>query len=221
MRFDVPMTETGALTAAASAVIRRHAAAVGVSSDGAASASARYGRLLAEIASGMEAPPRVRIVGGPGAGRARLAAALTHALDVRCEVVDANRSLPGSVPDIEVFAWCTAPFRHELQWLRRPRRHPAVVVATRADTWVDEERPAWAADLVAVGECVPGEPAFDRVCALIEQAAVEVPALRLAVAMLRLDRDCDGLGARDVAEALCAELSALSHAAPHARQTAS
>lgn len=221
MRFDVPMTETGALAAAASALIRRHAAALGAPPRGAISADARYGRLLAEIASGLEAPPRVRVVGGPGAGRGRLAAALETALDVRCEVVDANRTLPATVPDIELFAWCTAPCRHELQWLRRPRRHPAVVVATRADTWAGEERPAWAEGLVAVGECAPGSTGFDRACSLVDEAAAEVPALRLAVATLRLDRDCDVLGARDVAEALSAELSALAHNAPFARQGAS
>ena len=213
------MVETGAL-AAASAVIRRHAAALGAPSGG-VSADARYGRLLTEIASGIEAPPRVRIVGGPGSGRARLAAALESALDVHCEVVDANRQLPATVPDIEVFAWCTAPCRHELQWLRRARRHPAVVVATRADTWIRGESPAWAEGLVAVGECVPGRPGFDRVCGLVREAAAEVPGLRVAVATLRLDRDCDGLGARDVAEALCAELSALAHAAPSAGKKAS
>jgi hypothetical protein len=221
MRFDVPMTETGRLADAASAVIRRHAAALGPPSSGGVSADARYGRLLAEIASGMEAPPHVRIIGGSGAGRARLASALEAALDVCCEVVDANAPLPGSAPDIEVFAWCTAPCRHELQWLRRPRRHPAVVVATRADTWAGEGRPAWADGLVAVGECVPGKPGFDRVCSLIEQAAAEVPTLRLAVATLRLERDCDSLGVRDVAEALCAELSALAHTSPSPEQVAS
>lgn len=220
MRFDVPMTETGRLADAASAVIRRHAAALGAPSGGGVSADTRYGRLLAEIASEMEAPPHVRIIGGSGAGRARLASALEAVLDVRCEVVDANAPLPGSAPDIEVFAWCTAPCRHELQWLRRPRRHPAVVVATRADTWAGEGRPAWAEGLVAVGECVPGKPGFDRVCRLVEQAAAEVPTLRLAVATLRLERDCDSLDVRDVAEALCAELSALAHTSPSPEQVA-
>lgn len=216
------MTESGALAAAAAAVIRRHAAALGAPSGSGLSADAhRYGRLLADIASGLEAPPRVRIVGGPGAGRGRLAAALESSLDVRCEVVDANGQLPGSVPDVEVFAWCTAPCRHELQWLRRPRRHPAVMVATRADTWAGGDRPAWAEGLVAVGECVAGSPGFDRALGLVEEATADVSALRLAVATLRLDRDCDGLGARDVAEALCAELSTLAHGAPLAGKVAS
>ena len=56
--------------------------------------------------------------------------------------------------------------------------------------------------------------------ALIGLAVEEVPTLRLAVATLRLERDCDSLGVRDVAEALCAELSALAHTSPSPEQVA-
>lgn len=210
------MTDTAPLIAAATAVIRRHGAAAGAPSPPESPAGSGFAQLLTGIVSEWEKAPLVRIVGGRGTGRARLAAALERAATVRCEVVDADGPLPRTVPDIEVFTWCTAPCRHEIRWLRRRRRHPAIVVATRADTWAGGRRPEWAEGLVALGECAPGRPGFDHLCRLVDDAAAEVPALRVALATMRLERECDALGARDDAEALCAELCALAHAVPAA-----
>ena len=215
------MTDPGLLTAAAAAVVKRHLAAFSAHTGRETESASGFSRLLSGILAEWESAPLVRIVGGEGAGRARLASALEAAAGVRCEVVDANGPLPRTVPDIEIFAWCTAPCGHEVRWLRRRRRHPAIVVATRADTWPGSQRPQWAEGLVAVGECEKGRPGFDRMCALVEEAAADVPALRVALATLRLDRECDALGVRDATESLCAELSDLVHTAPATAPAAS
>lgn len=98
--------------------------------------------LLAAALARFEAPADLRVRGGLGSGRRTLATALrarrgwrvtVEDLDVIAAAGAVSGATPTIAPDVEIICLRTAPCRHEEAWVRRPRRHPMMVVATGMD----------------------------------------------------------------------------------------
>lgn len=174
-----------------------------------------------------DAPVDLRIRGGLGSGRRTLAAALRERRGWRAVVDDLDViAAPGAPaaapPDVEIVCLRTAPCRHEEAWIRRPRAHALLVVATGLDHPDDGEgqveggkggdddenpapRPRWAVDLPAVDARCVDDISLDVVIGFLDRALDALPAVRAA----RLEADLMQVAARggggDLAEAaLCA-----------------
>ena len=109
--------------------------AIGAAPDAIPVASPDPTGLLAAALARFDAPVDLRILGGLGSGRRTLAAALRARQGWRVTVEDIDvLAVPGArptaAPDVEIVCLRTAPCRHEEAWLRRPRLHPVLVVAT-------------------------------------------------------------------------------------------
>src|SRR5699024_6203876 len=162
-----------------------------------------------------------------GSGRRTLAAALRERRGWRAVVDDLDViAAPGAPaaapPDVEIVCLRTAPCRHEEAWIRRPRAHALLVVATGLDHPDDGEgqveggkggdddenpapRPRWAVDLPAVDARCVDDISLDVVIGFLDRALDALPAVRAA----RLEADLMQVAARggggDLAEAaLCA-----------------
>ena len=154
-----------------------------------------------------DAPVDLRLRGGLGSGRRTLAAALRDRRGWRPVVDDLDElAAPGvqvgRAPDIEILCLRTAPCRHEEAWVRRPRAHALLVVATGVDP---HDPPGWAAGLPRVDARRPSDPSVDAVIAFVDRAHDGLTALRLT----RLASDLERLAVlhpvAEVAEAaLCA-----------------
>lgn len=163
----------------------------------------------------LAAAPLVRVLGAAGSGAEAVGAALAEMAGRQVETVDVDGELPRRVPDVEVFVFCTAPCGHELAWLERPRRHAAVLVATGADRWPEGNPPGWARGMLALGgppldrERLGAGDRFARLLALVQEAERARAAARIAATVIRLDRDCDALGCRDLVEPVAVGLTRL------------
>ncbi|WP_333620107.1 hypothetical protein [Dietzia sp.] len=215
---------SSALVLAAEAALRRHAAAGGVPELARHAAALRAPvvvRVLGGAGSGHEelasalSASLLRRSPAPSGGGAPIEFAATD-VDAACgleiggvgavsSAIGANGSGGATpAPDVEIFAWCTAPCAHELRLLRRPRRHPAFVVATRAEHWKGSGAgtPEWAAGVPALRT----GGSIDVALGLLRRALLEVPAARVAAALARLERDCLGWSPRDPVERAAAEV---------------
>ncbi|GAA1051490.1 hypothetical protein [Dietzia natronolimnaea] len=164
----------------------------------------------------VDAPADIRVRGGLGSGRRTLAAALRTRrgwrpaiddLDVLAAHDGAARTPPDveitrTPPDVEIICLRTAPCRHEEAWVRRPRAHPLLVVATGVD---EAAPPRWARGLPAVDARRASDGSLDVVVSFLDRALEGLPAVRLA----RLEAELERLSVHDrvgdLAEAaLCA-----------------
>ncbi|HMT50286.1 hypothetical protein [Dietzia sp. UBA5065] len=167
----------------------------------------RDGRVLDRALARFDAPVDLRIRGGLGSGRRTLAAALQtrrgwHPAVDDLDVVAAPGRPAGCPPDVEIVCLRTAPCRHEEAWIRRPRAHPLLVVATGVD---DEDRPRWAGGLPGVDARHPSDGSLDPVIAFLDRALDGLGAVRAG----RLEAELHRLSVHDevgdLAEvALCA-----------------
>ena len=142
-----------------------------------------------------DAPVDIRIRGGLGSGRRTLAAALQVRRGWHAQVDDLDElAAPGApatvAPDVEVVCLRTAPCRHEEAWVRRPRRHALLVVATGID---DEVPPRWARGLHAVDAREPEHRSVDGVVDFLERALDALAAVRVA----RLEAELERLAVHD------------------------
>lgn len=194
-------------TAAAAALVDR-----AVPEEPASAAEQAVARWLRTRREELVCPPLVRVVGAAGSGAPVLARALEVEGGRRAECVDVDGPLPRRAPDVEVFVCCTAPCAHELAWLERPRRHSAVLVATGSRRWPDGRPPGWAQAMPALGgppmdaEQLCSGAAFQQLEALVMEAEQAAAAARIAATVMRLDRDCDALGCRELVEPLAVGL---------------
>lgn len=183
-------------------------------------------RLLEASLARFDAPVDIRIRGGLGSGRRTLAAALRARRGWRASVDDldslvASLVTPGAPvpvpPDVEVVCLRTAPCRHEEAWVRRPRRHGLLVVATGMSRNDDDNpghpenadddnaaTPHWARGLPAVDAREPSDGSVDLVVSFVDRALRRLAEVRVA----RLSADLEELSAHlevgDLAEsALC------------------
>lgn len=164
------------------------------------------GALTAALAR-VDAPLDLRIRGGLGSGRRTLAAALRERRGWRAEVDDVDALVAaggrvGAPPDVEILCLRTAPCRHEEAWLRRPRAHPLLTVATGVE---GPDPPGWASGLHRLDARRPGDGSVDAVVAFVERALDDLGTVRVARLAAELERLAvrDGIG--DLAEAaLCA-----------------
>lgn len=174
-----------------------------------------------------DAPVDIRIRGGLGSGRRTLAAALRARAGWRAQIDDLDvLAAPGApaalAPDVEIVCLRTAPCRHEEAWVRRPRRHPLLVVATDAlpadhddnnedDHDDDEARPRWARGLPAVDAREPEHRSVDGVVTFLERAIDSLATVRVA----RLEAELEQLAVHDeVGDLAEAALCALSGSDP-------
>lgn len=164
-------------------------------------------RALESALARFDAPLDLRIRGGLGSGRRTLAAALRGRRGWRAEVDDvdglARPDAPaGRAPDVEIVCLRTAPCRHEEAWLRRPRVHPLLVVATGVH---DEARPRWAEGLHAVDARRAEHSSVDAVVGFVDRALENLGAVRTARLAAELERLAVRDGVGELAEAaLCA-----------------
>lgn len=164
-------------------------------------------RALDSALARFDAPLDLRIRGGLGSGRRTLAAALRERRGWRASVDDVDvLAAPGATvgipPDVEIVCLRTAPCRHEEAWLRRPRAHPLLVVATGVD---GEDQPRWAEGLHALDARRPGDGSVDAVVAFVDRAIERLGAVRVARLAAELERLAVRDGVGDLAEAaLCA-----------------
>lgn len=156
-----------------------------------------------------DAPVDIRIRGGLGSGRRTLAAALRarrgwHAQVDDLDVIAAPGAPATAAPDVEIVCLRTAPCRHEEAWVRRPRRHALMVVATgvgddagdrdaRDQNDDDEDRPRWARGLPAVDARMPEHRSVDGVVSFLERALDALAAVRVA----RLEAELERLAVHD------------------------
>lgn len=168
-------------------------------------------RLFDTALARFDAPVDIRIRGGLGSGRRTLAAALRERRGWRTAVDDLDvLAAPGSPaaapPDAEIVCLRTAPCRHEEAWVRRPRTHALLVVATGVD---GQDPPPWAGDLPAVDARRPGDASIDAVVAFLDRALDGLAAVRVA----RLEAELERLAVHDeVGDLAEAALSALGGA---------
>lgn len=153
-----------------------------------------------------DAPADIRIRGGLGSGRRTLAAALRErrgwqlAVD-DLDVIAAPGASAGVPPDVEIVCLRTAPCRHEEAWVRRPRRHSLLVVATGL---ASDSRPHWAASLPTVDARRPADASIDTVVDFLDRALGILPDVRLARLEAELERLTVHDAVGDLAEAaLC------------------
>lgn len=179
--------------------------------------------LLAAALARFDAPADLRVRGGLGSGRRTLATALRARRGWRVtvedlDVVAAPGEPPAPAPDVEIICLRTAPCRHEEAWVRRPRRHPMLIVATGLDpvegvnenkqdekkqddddetsgttgtgahTRVGPARPRWARGLPAVDARSPEDRSVDTVVSFVERALDVLPAVRVARLEAELER---------------------------------
>lgn len=164
-------------------------------------------RELTDALARFDSPTDLRVRGGLGSGRRTLTAALRERRGWRADVDDLDElaaadTPPVRPPDIEIICLRTAPCRHEEAWIRRPRSHALLVVATGVD---ERARPQWAADRPVVDARDPADGSLDAVVAYVERALDTVSAVRLTRLAAELERLAvrDGIG--ELAEtALCA-----------------
>lgn len=177
--------------------------------------------LLAAALARFDAPVDLRARGGLGSGRRTLAAALRARRGWRVSVDDidvlaAPTARPAVAPDIEILCLRTAPCRHEEAWVRRPRRHPLLVVATGlyedddnaahpTDTHHSAAPPRWAHGLPTVDAREPEHRSVDAVIAFVERAMDSLAGSRVARLEAELERLAVHAEVGELAEAaLCA-----------------
>lgn len=155
-----------------------------------------------------DAPVDLRVRGGLGSGRRTLAEALRSrrgwrpAVDDLDSVADPDRPC-GTPPDVEIVCLRTAPCRHEEEWVRRPRSHALLVVATGVDV---DAPPRWARGLTPVDARHPTDSSLDPVIDFLERALAGLAGVRLA----RLEAELDQLAVRpEIGELADAALCAL------------
>ena len=146
-----------------------------------------------------DAPADIRLRGGLGSGRRTLASALRTRRGWRPAVDDldllaAAGGPVGAPPDVEVVCLRTAPCRHEEAWLRRPRAHALLVVATGVD---DEDPPRWAVGLPAVDARRPGDRSIDVVVSFLDNALAPALGGLAAVRVARLEAELERLAVHD------------------------
>lgn len=142
-----------------------------------------------------DAPVDIRVRGGLGSGRHTLAAALRSRRGWRPVVDDLDSlALPGqpcgAPPDVEIVCLRTAPCRHEEAWVRRPRAHALLVVATGVDGGAP---PRWARGLTAVDARQPTDGSLDVVIEFLDRALAGLAGVRLA----RLEAELERLAVHD------------------------
>lgn len=213
-----PQTQAYPPVADPAARVRRIVASSGARSGVAADSDGL--RLLEEALACFDAPMDIRVRGGLGSGRRTLAAALHARRGWRISVDDLDSLVaPGAPvpvpPDVEIVCLRTAPCRHEEAWVRRPRHHGLLVVATGisgsnadgADKSDDDDNattPHWARGLPAVDAREPADGSVDLVVSFVDRALRRLAEVRVA----RLSADLMELAAHlevgDLAEAaLC------------------
>ena len=213
-----PQTQEDPPVAAPAARVRRIVASSGARSEVAADSDGL--RLLEEALSRFDAPMDIRVRGGLGSGRRTLAAALRARRGWRISIDDLDSLVaPGAPvpvpPDVEIVCLRTAPCRHEEAWVRRPRHHGLLVVATGisgsnadgADKSDDDDNattPHWARGLPAVDAREPADGSVDLVVSFVDRALRRLAEVRVS----RLSADLMELAAHlevgDLAEAaLC------------------
>ncbi|MEH6820528.1 MAG: hypothetical protein V7706_11355 [Dietzia psychralcaliphila] len=157
-----------------------------------------------------DAPVDIRVRGGLGSGRRTLAAALRTRRGWRptiddLDVLAADGRAVSTPPDVEIVCLRTAPCRHEEAWLRRPRAHALLVVATGVD---GAEPPRWARDLPAVDARRASDGSIDVVVSFLERAVDGLAAVRC----LRLEAELERLSVHhEVGDLAEAALCALGH----------
>lgn len=162
--------------------------------------------LVSDALGRFDAPTDLRVRGGLGSGRRTLAAALRDRRGWRAVVDDVDEVAAADAPavrppDIEIVCLRTGPCRHEEAWIRRPRSHSLLVVATGVD---ERERPRWAADLPVVDARDPSDGTLDTVVGFVDRALDTVPGVRLARLAADLERLAVHDGVGELAEAaLC------------------
>ncbi|WP_295652933.1 hypothetical protein [uncultured Dietzia sp.] len=177
--------------------------------------------LLAAALARFDAPVDLRVRGGLGSGRRTLAAALRARGGWRVSVDDidvlaAPTARPAAAPDIEILCLRTAPCRHEEAWVRRPRRHPLLVVATGlyedddnaahpTDARHSAASPRWVRGLPTVDAREPEHRSVDAVIAFVERAMNSLADSRVARLEAELERLAVHAEVGELAEAaLCA-----------------
>lgn len=163
-----------------------------------------------EALARFDAPVDMRIRGGLGSGRRTLAAALRARRGWRAQVDDLDLlAAPGApattAPDVEIVCLRTAPCRHEEAWVRRPRRHALLVVATGvggggddgggsgSESDDDEVLPRWARGLTAVDAREPGHRSVDGVVSFLDRALDALATVRVD----RLEAELERLAVHD------------------------
>lgn len=204
-----PRTQADPPGADPAARVRRIVASSGARSGVAADSDGL--RLLEDALARFDAPVDIRVRGGLGSGRRTLAAALHARRGWRMSVDDLDALVaPGAPvpvpPDVEIVCLRTAPCRHEEAWVRRPRHHGLLVVATGMNRSDDDNAttPHWARGLPAVDAREPTDGSVDLVVSFVDRALRRLAEVRVA----RLSADLMALAAHlevgDLAEAaLC------------------
>lgn len=179
-------------------------------------------RLLESALARFDAPVDIRIRGGLGSGRRTLAAALRARRGWRpavddLDVLAASGAAVTAPPDVEIVCLRTAPCRHEEAWVRRPRRHGLLVVATGVDNKNEKNDddasavPHWARGLPAVDAREPSDGSIDPVVLFVDRALRRLAEVRVA----RLAADLEELSAHgEVGELAEAALCALETTVP-------
>lgn len=175
-------------------------------------------RLLEAALARFDSPVDIRIRGGLGTGRRTLAAALRARRGWRTPVDDLDSLIaPGAPvpvpPDVEIVCLRTAPCRHEEGWVRRPRRHGLLVVATGMSGNDDDDAatPHWARGLPAVDAREPSDGSVDLVVSFVDRALRRLAEVRVA----RLSADLEELSAHlEVGDLAEAALCSLDGSAP-------
>ena len=174
-------------------------------------------RLLDAALGRFDAPVDIRIRGGLGSGRRTLAAALRARRGWRSSIDDLDTLVaPGAPvpapPDVEIVCLRTAPCRHEEAWVRRPRRHGLLVVATGVDrNGNDAAVPHWARGLPAVDAREPSDGSVDLVVSFVDRALLRLTEVRVARLSADLEELCSHARFGDLAEAA---LCSLDESAP-------
>lgn len=154
-----------------------------------------------------DAPVDLRVRGGLGSGRRTLAAALRSRRGWRPEVDDLDSLAspgqpPGTPPDVEIVCLRTAPCRHEEAWMRRPRTHAVLVVATGVDR---DTPPHWARGLPAIDARLSTHTSLDSVIEFVDRALAGLAGVRLTRLEAELERLAVHHELGDLADAaLCA-----------------
>ncbi|WP_141564656.1 hypothetical protein [Dietzia alimentaria] len=181
-------------------------------------------RLLDAALGRFDAPVDIRVRGGLGSGRRTLAAALRARRGWRASVDDLDALVaPGAPvpvpPDVEIVCLRTAPCRHEEAWIRRPRRHGLLVVATGVNRNDDDgigdgsnpATPHWARGLPSVDAREPSDGSVDLVVAFVDRALRRLAEVRVARLSADLEELCSHGQVGDLAEAA---LCSLDESAP-------
>ncbi|MDX2356324.1 hypothetical protein [Dietzia sp. PP-33] len=161
-----------------------------------------------------DAPADLRVRGGLGSGRRTLAAALRTRRGWRptiddLDVLAAPARPAGAPPDVEIVCLRTAPCRHEEAWMRRPRAHPLLVVATGVDR---AEPPRWARGLPAVDARRAADGSLDVIVSFVDRALHGLTAVRTARLEAELERLTVHPEVGDLAEAALCALAGRGHA---------